>query len=83
MSVDETAAEVIGLQSIFQTFRTTQRSSRSGKRLVSKNEVKGKEVYDARIVAVMLAHRVTRLLTFNTADFKRYTGDHCINPREV
>jgi len=73
MSVDETAAEVVRLQSIFSEW----------KRLVSKNEVKGKEVYDARIVAVMLAHRVTRLLTFNTADFKLYTEITAINPREV
>jgi predicted nucleic acid-binding protein len=51
--------------------------------LVSKHEVKGKEVHDARIVAAMLAHRVTHLLTFNTADFKRYTEIAAINPREV
>ena len=51
--------------------------------MVSKHEVKGKEVHDARIVAAMLAHRVTHLLTFNTADFKRYTEIAAINPREV
>lgn len=83
MSVDETAAEVIGLQSIFQTLPDNAEIFSEWKRLVSKNEVKGKEVHDARIVAAMLAHRVTHLLTFNTADFKRYTEITAINPREV
>ena len=31
----------------------------------------GKQVHDANIVATMLAHGETRLLTFNTADFRR------------
>jgi len=33
----------------------------------------GRQVHDANIVATMLAHGVTRLLTFNTADFRRFT----------
>ena len=36
--------------------------------------VGGKQVHDANIVATMLAHGERRLLTFNTADFRRY-GD--------
>ncbi|MBC7799213.1 MAG: PIN domain-containing protein [Gemmatimonadaceae bacterium] len=32
----------------------------------------GKQVHDANIVATMLAHRETRLLTFNGADFRRF-----------
>jgi predicted nucleic acid-binding protein len=32
----------------------------------------GKQVHDANIVATMLAYGVTRLLTFNTADFRRF-----------
>jgi hypothetical protein len=31
----------------------------------------------------MLAHKVTHLLTFNTADFKRYTEIKAINPQDV
>ncbi len=36
--------------------------------------VGGKQVRDANIVAIMLAHGERRLLTFNIADFRRY-GD--------
>ncbi len=36
--------------------------------------VGGRQVHDTNIVATMLAHGERRLLTFNTADFRRY-GD--------
>ena len=36
--------------------------------------VSGSQIHDANIVATMLAHGERRLLTFNTADFRRY-GD--------
>lgn len=32
----------------------------------------GKQVHDANIVAAMLAHRETQLLTFNLTDFRRF-----------
>ena len=34
----------------------------------------GKQVHDANIAATMLAHGITRLLTFNGADFRRFGG---------
>ena len=36
--------------------------------------VGGRQIHDANIIATMLAHGERRLLTFNTADFRRY-GD--------
>ncbi len=36
--------------------------------------VGGRQIHDANIVATMLTHGERRLLTFNTADFRRY-GD--------
>jgi predicted nucleic acid-binding protein len=47
--------------------------------------VSGAQVYDARIVAAMLAHNITRLLTFNTEDFRRYAawGITVVHPSEV
>ena len=32
----------------------------------------GRQVHDANIVATMLEHGIRRLLTFNTADFRRF-----------
>ena len=39
--------------------------------------VGGRQIHDANIVATMLAHGERRLLTFNTADFRRY-GDRIV-----
>jgi predicted nucleic acid-binding protein len=33
----------------------------------------GRQVHDANVVATMLAHGERRLLTFNEADFRRFT----------
>lgn len=34
----------------------------------------GRQVHDANIVATMLAYDEHRLITFNDADFRRFTG---------
>jgi predicted nucleic acid-binding protein len=51
--------------------------------LVRKHEIKGKKVHDARLVAVMQAHGVENLLTFNTADFAAFDEIKAIHPRDV
>ena len=43
--------------------------------------VGGSQIHDTNIVATMLAHGERHLLTFNTADFRRYTPRiHLMNP---
>jgi predicted nucleic acid-binding protein len=51
--------------------------------LVVKHQVLGKQVYDARLVAAMRVHNLTHLLTFNTADFKRFTVITAVNPKAM
>jgi predicted nucleic acid-binding protein len=53
------------------------------RRLVVNHNVRGRQVHDARLVAVMLAHGVTHLLTFHTGDFQRYPGITVVHPRDV
>lgn len=52
------------------------------RRLVVQYGVSGKEVHDARLAALMITHKVTYILTFNTADFTRYNpeGIVAVNP---
>ena len=45
------------------------------RRLVVTYGVSGVQVHDARLVAAMIAHGTTHLLTFNTADFARYAPE--------
>ena len=40
--------------------------------LLERTPVGGRQVHDANIVATMLTHGVTRLLTENVKDFKRF-----------
>ncbi|MBW3625749.1 MAG: PIN domain-containing protein, partial [Armatimonadetes bacterium] len=48
--------------------------------LVDAYGVVGRQVYDARLVAIMLAHGVTHLLTFNAAHFRRFTEITVVTP---
>ena len=55
------------------------------KRLVANYSVLGVQVHDARLVAAMLIHDITHILTFNTQDFTRYAleGIIAIDPTTV
>jgi predicted nucleic acid-binding protein len=52
-------------------------------RLVLDHDVNGKQVHDARIVAAMLRHDVSHLLTFNAADFARFSEISVIEPHRA
>jgi predicted nucleic acid-binding protein len=45
--------------------------------------VSGRQVHDARLAAVMRAHGIDRILTFNTADFLRDPGITAVHPRDA
>ena len=53
------------------------------RRLVVAYSVVGVKVHDARLVAAMLVHGVTHLLTLNTNDFTRYSSITAVHPRTV
>ena len=51
--------------------------------LVVRNAVHGKLAHDIRLVAAMQRHGLTHLLTFNTADFSRFTAIHALSPEDI
>ena len=51
--------------------------------LVTKYQVKGKRTHDARIVAVMLAGKITHILTLNPNDFKGLSEIITVHPQEI
>ena len=53
------------------------------KRLVYDYSVQGVKVYDARLVAIMKVYDVESILSFNTADFKRYDGIAALDPASL
>ena len=48
------------------------------RQLVVKYRVSGVQVHDARLVAAMIVHNVTHILTFDTGDFIRYEREGII-----
>lgn len=53
------------------------------KRLVTLHRVIGSKVYDARLAAFMNVYGIKNILTFNTADFKRYGNISALDPLTV
>jgi predicted nucleic acid-binding protein len=51
--------------------------------LVSTYQVSGKPAHDARLVAAMLRHGLSCLITFNKGDFSRYSEVTAVHPGEV
>ncbi|MCC5641616.1 hypothetical protein LC607_01305 [Nostoc sp. CHAB 5824] len=51
--------------------------------LIFKYQVMEKKVHDARLVAAMITHKITHLLTFNIDDFKHFSAIVIVDPRSV
>ena len=51
--------------------------------LVTTYQIRGKPAHDARLVAAMMHHQVTNLLTFNVNDFERFTGINIYSPHDI
>lgn len=51
--------------------------------LVTSYSIQGKRVHDARLAAVMLAHGITHLLTFNPDDFRSINEIVVVHPQAI
>jgi predicted nucleic acid-binding protein len=51
--------------------------------LVTASQVIGRRVHDARLVAVMLTHGITHLLTFNHQDFRQFPMITVVTPGDL
>lgn len=83
LSIADTAAHIKTFQETFTLLPDTPEIFLEWQRLVEVHSVSGRQAHDARLVAAMLAHGVTHLLTFNDADFKRYTEITVVNPQTI
>jgi len=79
----EAAAELAKVKSLFTLLDDTPAILPAWEQLVTTYAVLGKNAHDARLVAAMLVHGVTHLLTFNDADFHRFTGITVLTPTAV
>jgi hypothetical protein len=52
-------------------------------RLLQSHEVRGVQVHDAHLAAVLEVHQVTHLLTFSGADSKRFPHVVAVHPQDL
>lgn len=53
------------------------------KHLVTTLSIIGKNAHDARIIAAMMLHGISHLLTYNVRDFQRYPGIIVLSPSSI
>lgn len=81
---ERTKAEVDRLKRLFIFLPDTPAIFPEWERLVTTYEVKGTKVHDTRLVAFMLVHRLSNILTFNVKDFRRFSPEITpVSPKEI
>jgi predicted nucleic acid-binding protein len=83
LSIAKTTMEIKAIERRMSLLSDGQAVYQEWRRLVETHSVLGKQVHDARLVAAMIVHGVTHLLTLNTADFKRYPEITAVHPRQL
>ena len=79
----EAVAELDSLATLFPRLDETAAVYAAWRRLVATTAVEGKNAHDARLVAAMIVHGLTHLLTFNARDFRQYDAITVVTPAEV
>lgn len=75
--------EIGKLRSFFHRLEETPAVFVEWEKLVVLHSIVGKNVHDTRLVAAMMVHGITHLLTFNKQDFQRYTNITVLTPADV
>jgi len=81
LSIAETDRRAALIEATFSLLPDNAQVHTEWRRLVVVHSVMGVQVHDARIVAAMLVHGITHLLTLDEHDFVRYPGITVVHPR--
>lgn len=83
LTINETESEIYKFKRLFKFHDDETDIFAEWEDLVAKYQVLGKNVHDAKLVAAMLKHGISHLLTFNVKDFKRFTEINVIDPHNI
>jgi predicted nucleic acid-binding protein len=83
LTISETDSRLRIIERLFQIIPETPATYPLWRHLVLAQGVMGVQVHDARLVAFMEAHGITRILTLNDADFARYPGITALTPADA
>jgi predicted nucleic acid-binding protein len=79
-SAAHTAAEVDAIRELYPNFEDETGLVGIWRMLVAQHAVVGKRAHDARLVAAMIRHGLSHLLTFNVQDFSRFAQIKTVLP---
>ena len=83
LSITEATSELMRLKSMFPLLPDTPAIYPVWENLVIQHQVSGKPAHDARLVAAMLVHGLTTILTFDKTGFSRYDGIEVVQPADA
>ena len=83
MSTQWSAAQLTRIKRFFSILPDTADMFAEWERIVIQQEVSGKKAHDARLVASMKVYDITKILTFNSADFSRFPDITIIEPQKL
>lgn len=83
LSSDRAVREIAGFKRLFEVLTESGEILPEWERLVNAYGVTGKNAHDARLVAAMNVNGIDKILTFNTADFRRFREIRVLDPHLV
>lgn len=83
LSHEEVLLEISSIEKLLTLLPDIPAIYPAWKETVRNHKVEGVKVYDARLVAIMSVYSVESVLTFNTADFKRYNNITALHPSSM
>lgn len=83
LSVERVAQDIVQILSAHELVAETPDLFHEWREVVARYHVLGRQVWDARIAAMMKLHGIPHLLTFNTQDFQRFDFMKAWSPEEV
>ncbi|MGZ8486294.1 MAG: type II toxin-antitoxin system VapC family toxin, partial [Candidatus Binatia bacterium] len=83
MSIAQAEEELTSIKKLFNFLNDTQAVYAEWERLVLRYAVAGNCAHDARIVAAMVVHGISQILTFNADDFNRFSDIVVLTPTGV
>ncbi len=82
-SIAKTRARLMAIERICRVLPETPATFVEWKGLVVAHSIVGASVHDARIVAQMAVWKIGKIVTLNSADFRRFPGIDVQTPREL
>jgi predicted nucleic acid-binding protein len=82
-TIEEAKAELSRIESFFEVISENAASYAEWKTLVITKRVSGVQVHDARLAALMKSYGIPKILTFNVADFTRFSGIEAVHPDKI